>query len=151
MDHASGETTHPHTGEAEWYGPDAAFSLWSCCWGAFRVSGNERSKSTGGDMALTMTAHYLRNNPIHPGLNVRVLLMLSFVSGRFDHALFAVSWARKAFGKVWGNIQRSVESTERVHMMPSRLTDIVLQNVTVQRRFRHKKFLKLHFSWFRLG
>lgn len=52
---------------------------------------NERSESTGGDMALTMTAHYLRNNPIHPGLNFRVLLMLSFVSGRFDHASFAVS------------------------------------------------------------
>lgn len=32
-------------------------------------------------MALTMTADYLRNNPIHPGLNFRVLLMLSFVSG----------------------------------------------------------------------
>ncbi|XP_016368260.1 nectin-3-like protein isoform X4 [Sinocyclocheilus rhinocerous] len=32
-------------------------------------------------MVLTMTAHFLRNNPIHPGLNVRVLLMLSFVSG----------------------------------------------------------------------
>lgn len=52
---------------------------------------NERSESTGGDMALTMTAHYLRNNPIHPGLHFRVLIMLLFVSGRFDHASFAVS------------------------------------------------------------
>ncbi|XP_052444104.1 nectin-3-like protein isoform X2 [Carassius gibelio] len=32
-------------------------------------------------MALTVTAHYLRNKPIHPGLNVRVLLMLSFMPG----------------------------------------------------------------------
>ncbi|KAL1253025.1 hypothetical protein QQF64_017718 [Cirrhinus molitorella] len=31
-----------------------------------------------------MTAHYLRNNPIHPGLNVRVLLTLSFVSAVGD-------------------------------------------------------------------
>ncbi|TRY97919.1 hypothetical protein DNTS_034143 [Danionella cerebrum] len=32
-------------------------------------------------MALTMTAYYLRNYPIRPGLSGRVLLMLSFVSG----------------------------------------------------------------------
>lgn len=54
-------------------------------------------------MALKMTAHYLRNNPIHPGLNFRVLLMLSFVSGRFDHALFACVVRAHALGKVWGN------------------------------------------------
>nr|XP_055036017.1 nectin-3-like protein isoform X2 [Misgurnus anguillicaudatus] len=32
-------------------------------------------------MALTMTAQCLRNNPIHSGLNVRILFMMSFVSG----------------------------------------------------------------------
>ncbi len=73
-------------------------------------------------MALTMTAHYLRNNPIHPGLNVRVLLMLSLMSGRFDHTLFAVSCARKPLAN-FGGIQRSVESIERVNMTPSRLAD----------------------------
>lgn len=142
-------TTRPYNGEAEWYSPDAAFSLWSCCWGAFRVSGSERSESTGGDMALTMTAHFLRNNPIHPGRNVRVLLMLSFVSGRFDRAWFAASWARKPLAK-FGGIQRSVESIERLNMMPSRLADGPLENVTMQRRLCHEKFLQLQYIRFLL-
>ncbi|XP_017573558.1 nectin-3-like protein isoform X1 [Pygocentrus nattereri] len=32
-------------------------------------------------MALRMTAHYLRNNPTQPGLNVKVLLLLCIASG----------------------------------------------------------------------
>lgn len=134
----SGETTHPRNKAAEWYGPDAAFSLWSCCWGGFRVTGRTRAR-TGGDMAFGMTARCLRNNPIQAGLNVRILFVLCFVSGMFARALFAVSWARKGLIK-FGGIQWSVyRSIERVNVMPSRLVDS-FSDVTARPRLCRKSF-----------
>jgi len=48
-----------------------------------------------------------------------------------------VSWERMPLAK-FGGIQRSVESIERVNMMPSRLVDSP-SNATMQRRLCHKK------------